>query len=275
MDEELNRFLFGLIILLLIINTTQIWSLSSTVYGQNPAQQTISPLVSGPSAAPSDGETGSGTEHPGPTPTVIPSTTPAQNAMSGTEQPGPTPTVIPSTAPTQNAMSSQDIISPYVTLEQRPLGQDIKRTSIFYEQEKIGSSEGNFITIYSINNESLSPTSMPSVSFPLVNPPLILDYIVFPVNITDTKYIEYKVLSTQFNEAINITRVYEESWFQVTVRDKDTNEIVFDEGYGKTNAMISPNRLAVQKSGNYIFEFSGDYAKVSLTMKVKKEGNLP
>jgi hypothetical protein len=83
------------------------------------------------------------------------------------------------------------------------------------------------------------------------------------------------VLSTQFNEAINITRVYEESWFQVTVRDKDTNEIVFDEGYGKTNAMISPNRLAVQKSGNYIFEFSGDYAKVSLTMKVKKEGNLP
>jgi hypothetical protein len=116
---------------------------------------------------------------------------------------------------------------------------------------------------------------MPSVSFTLVNPPLILDYMVFPVNITDIKYIEYKLGSTSFNGNINITRAYEESWFQIIVRDKDTDETVFDEGYGKTHAMISPNRLEVQKNGNYIFEFSGDFAKVTLTMKVKKEGNLP
>jgi len=252
MDEELNTLLFGLIILLLIINTTQIWSLSSSVYGQNPAQQTKSSLGSGPSAALSDGETG-----------------------SGTVQPNPTPTVTPSTIPGQNVMSSQDIISPYVTVEQQHHEEDIKRTSIFYQPEKTGSSEGNFITIYSFTNKSLSPANMPSVSFPLVNPPLILDYTVFPVNITDIKYVEYKLGSTSFNGTINITRVYEDSWFQITVRDKDTDEMVFDEGYGKTHAIISPNRLAVQKSGNYIFEFSGDYAKATLTMKVKKEGNLP
>ena len=252
MDEELNRLLFGLIILLLIINTTQIWSLSSSVYGQNPAQQTKSSLLSGPSAALSDGETGSETVQPSPTPTVTPRTTPAQNAMA-----------------------SQNIISPYVTVEQWRPDRDIQRTSIFYEPEKTGLSDGNFITIYSFTNESLSPASMPSVSFHLVNPPLILDFTVLPVNITDVKYIEYKLGSTSFQGNINITRVYEDSWFQIIVRDKDTNETVFDEGYGKTHAMISPNRLEVQKNGNYTFEFSGDYAKVTLTMKVKKEGNLP
>jgi hypothetical protein len=252
MDEELNRLLFGLIILLLIINTTQIWSLSSTVYGQNPAQQTKSPLSIGPSATLWEGETGSGNVQPGPTTTPAPRTTPAQNDIS-----------------------SQNIISPYVTVEQRKQEEDIKRTSIFYEPEKTGSSGGNFITIYSLNNESLSLANMPSVSFPLVNPPLIIDYTVFPVNITDVKYIEYKLGSTSFHGNINITRVYEDSWFQITLRDKDTSEIVFDEGYGKTHAMKSPNRLEVQKSGNYIFEFSGDYANVTLTVKVKKEGNLP
>ena len=252
MDEEVNRLLFGLIILLLIINTTQIWSLSSSVYGQNSAQQTKSALSSGPSAALLGGETGSGTVQPGPTPTVIPSTTPAQNVIS-----------------------SQNVISAYVTVEQRHHEQEIKRTSIFYEPEKPGSSEGNFITIYSLTNESVTPANMPSVSFPLVNPPLILDYTVFPVNITDIKYIEYKLGSTSFNGNINITRVYEESWFQITIRDKETGETVFDEGFGKTHAMISPNRLEVQKNGNYIFEFGGDFAKVTLTMKVKKEGNLP
>jgi hypothetical protein len=252
MDEELNRLLFGLIILLLIINTTQIWSLSSSVYGQNPAQQTKSPLSIGPSAALLEGETGSGNVQPGPTTTLAPRTTPAQNVIS-----------------------SQNIISPYVTVEQRHHEEDIKRTSIFFEPEKTESSEGNFITIYSFNNESVSQANMPSVSFPLVNPPLILDYTVFPVNVTDIKYIEYKLGSTSFHGNINITRVYEDSWFQITVRDKDTSETVFDEGFGKTHAMNSPNRLEVQKSGNYIFEFSGDNAKVTLTMKVKKEGNFP
>ena len=255
MDEEVNRLLFGLIILLLIINTTQIWSLSSSVYGQTSAQQTKSPLVSAPSTPLQEGETASVTVVASPIPTVTPPPTP----------PTPTPTVT----------SSQNIISPYLTVEQRHPDQDIKRTSIFYEPEKTGLSDDNFITIYSFTNESLSPANMPSVSFPLVNPPLILDYTVFPVNITDIKYIEYHLGSTRFNGTINISRVYEDSWFQVTVRDKDTNETVFDEGYGKTHAMISPNRLEVQKNGNYMFEFSGDYAKVTLTMKVKKEGNLP
>jgi hypothetical protein len=252
MDEEYNRILLGFIILVLIINTTQIWSLSSSVYGQNPAQQTNSSLVPGPSAVLSTGDPGSKTTQPSPTPTVPPSATPAQNAMS-----------------------SQNIISPFVTVEQRAHEQDIKRTSIFYEPEKTGSSEGNFITIFSITNESFSPANMPSVSFPLVNPPLILDYTVYPVNITDIKYIEYKLGSTPFNGTINITRAYEESWFQITVRNKDTGETVIDEGYGKTHAMISPNRLEVQKSGNYIFDFSGDFGKVTLAMKVKKEGNIP
>jgi hypothetical protein len=252
MDEEINRILIGLIILVLIINTTQIWSLSSSVYGQNSAQQTNSSLVSGPSGMLSNGE-----------------------AVSITTQPSPIPTVPPAATPVQNAMSSQNIISPFVTVEQRAHEPDIRRTSIFYEPEKTGSSEGNFITLFSFTNESFSPANMPSVSFPLVNPPLIIDYTVYPLNITDIKYIEYKLGSTPFNGTINITRPYEESWFQITVRDKDTDETVIDEGFGKTHAMISSNRLELQKSGNYIFEFSGDFVKVTLAMKVEKEGNIP
>jgi len=136
------------------------------------------------------------------------------------------------------------------------------------------TSYDDFITIYSLTNQELIQ-SFPLVSFNLVNPPLIIEYEVTPFNITDIKYIEYKMKSTYYKQTINVTRPYEDTWFTIVVRDKDTGNIIAEDGYGKTLSTERSKRLDIQKSGNFQFEFAGQFGNVTLTMKVNKLGNIP
>jgi len=117
--------------------------------------------------------------------------------------------------------------------------------------------------------------SFANVSFNLRSPPLIIEYSVNPLNTTDLKYVEYKLGSKMHQETINLTRPYEGTWFTVVVRDKDTGEIIYEDGMGRTRAFISPNQLDIRKTGNFQFEFDGEFGYLNLTMKVKKEGNIP
>lgn len=116
--------------------------------------------------------------------------------------------------------------------------------------------------------------AFPNVSFNLVNPPLIIEYSVIPINITDIKNIEYKIKSKKYNETLHITRPYEGTWFTVIVRDKESSGIVAEDGVGKIWSFTSPKRLDIQNIGNFQFEFDGEFGYLTLTMKVKKEGNI-
>lgn len=134
-------------------------------------------------------------------------------------------------------------------------------------------STNDYFTIYSMNNQE-AVTALPYVSFALVNPPLVIEYEVTPLSITDVKDMDYKIISTVYHEQLSINRPYEQSWFRVIARDRDTGKVVTENGYGKTYSQEPQGSIAVYKSGNYRFEFSGEYARVSLTMKVKREGNI-
>jgi hypothetical protein len=250
MDDEVNTLLFGVIILILVINTFSIWSMADAVFGTGSQQKILSgtstDLPKAPQdvpipSAPAPAATPAKTPVPASTPTSAPIQTEAQNSKKG---------IITVESPTPEVTGSREMLQP----------------------ERPSQSYKDYITIYSLTNQSLNQ-KLPHVSVNLINPPLILDYSVMPVTSTDIKPLDYKLGSTEYHENLSVLRAYEQAWFLVTVRDKDSRTIVFESGYGKTFGLETPKQLAVRESGTYEFEFGGDFANVNLTMKVKKEGN--
>jgi hypothetical protein len=131
-----------------------------------------------------------------------------------------------------------------------------------------------YVTIYSLTNQNVSQV-LPLVSFTLHNPPLVIDYNVTPLNQVRIKHMEYKMLETYYEENLEINRPYEDSWFRIIVRNKDTGEVISEDGIGRNYSFQTPKQLVVREYGNYSFEFTGGYGVLNLTMKVKQEGNFP
>jgi hypothetical protein len=163
-------------------------------------------------------------------------------------------------------------ISSYVTIETKK-SPEIE-THTFIQPKIVQKYEEGYVTIYSLTNQEVSQV-LPIVSFSLLNPPLVIDYNITPTNATDIKYMEYKEMATVHQENLVINRPFEDTWFEVIVRNKDTGQLITEDGFGRTYSFQSPRQLVLRENGNYSFEFTGDYAKLDLTMKVKNEGNFP
>jgi hypothetical protein len=104
---------------------------------------------------------------------------------------------------------------------------------------------------------------------------MVIDYNVTPHNMVDIKHMEYKMVDTYYEENLEITRPYEDSWFKIIVRNKDTGEVVSEDGVGRTYSFQTPKQLVIREYGNYSVEFTGGYGALDLTMKVRQEGNFP
>jgi hypothetical protein len=251
MDEALIKSIIGVIFIILAINTTMILDIAS----RSPYQT---------SAA------GQGAAEPG-TSLILktPTTTTASVTPIQIRAPTPSATTIP---PIPSSKQAGNLITTYVTIE-TPVPQ-VTEPHKLLQTDVSRTSYDDFVTIYSITNQTLTQ-AFPIVSFNLVNAPLIIDYTVTPYNITDTKYIEYKMKSTYYKQNITVTRPYEDTWFTIVVKDKDTGNIIAEDGYGKTRSTERSKSLDIQKTGNFQFEFDGQFGTVNLTMKVNPLGNLP
>jgi hypothetical protein len=251
MDEHLIKFLIGVIFIILTINTTMILDITSrspyqnSTAGQGAGEPGTSPILKSPT-------------------TTTPPVTPLQ-----VRAPTPSATTIPLTPSLKQA---DNLITTYVTIE-IPVPQETEPHTLL-QPDVPHSSYEDFVTIFTLKDRTLTQ-AIPNVSFNLVNPPLIIEYTVTPYNITDVKYYEYKQMKTYYSQNITVTRPYEDTWFTVIVRDKDTGTIVAEDGFGKTRSMDQSKRLAIQKSGNFQLEFAGQFGNVTLTMKVNKLGNIP
>ncbi len=258
MDEDIVRLVFGVIFLILIINTTILVSIGSTLYGTAPIPAPrISQLPA--LASPAD------PDPPASLISLIPTIKPLGN--QGAALPDTNVIVTnPDTLPVIKSVSS------YVTLEPRE-PPEIESHTIIQSTVAERYKEG-YVTIYSLTGQKISQV-LPIVSFSLLNPPLVIDYNVTPLRAVDIKYMEYKEITTTHKENLVINRPYEDTWFTVIVRNKDTGNIVTEDGFGRTYSFQSPRQLVLRECGNYSFEFSGDYGNLNLIMKVKQEGNFP
>ena len=165
-----------------------------------------------------------------------------------------------------------EIISPYVTIEPKA-SQDMVRREFLQPSIDQKYGEG-YVTIYSLTDQNVSQV-LPLVSFTLRNPPMVIDYNITPQNMLDIKHVEYKMVDTYYEKNLEINRPYEDSWFMIIVRNKDTGEVVSEDGVGRTYSFQTPKQLVIREHGNYSIEFTGGYGALDLTMKVKPEGNFP
>lgn len=111
-------------------------------------------------------------------------------------------------------------------------------------------------------------------TFSQKNPPMFINYTLIPKNVTVNK------VYTDTNTDKTMTRTYSDystsSWFEVTVRDNATKEIVFQDGFGgsKGYSAYTSRTLKILKSGDLIVEFRGNDIRASTTIWVKPLGNF-
>jgi len=254
MDDESGKLIIGVIILVLMVNTFAIWSIASVIYSpenqQNETNLNISMAV--PALR---------TNTPTPLPTII---VPEENLSLEPE----ITTVLSSPEKTETPT--------IITIETPAVVETFPGPPNLLDEPMVSESEYanlDYITIYSVDNQIINNRS-PDVSVNLKNPPLILDFTITPLNITDQKYIEYKLISTMRYENVSINRPFENAWFLVTVIDKNTGKIVTEQGYGRQYGLEPTQHLQVFRSGNYRFDFSGGFVKATLLMRVPRKGNF-
>lgn len=335
MENESINIIFGAILLVLVINSTILWSVVFSIHGPNSlnggeqefTNLTSQKIVAG-SPSKGSGVSLSGTGAPFPalsttltprnyanapaaTPngssayaygtvapfpvitqtaqnyTVAPATTLDRSgvAVSGMAIPNPVPNVQPAlnravaladsplnVNSARSRLPSKTVAS-YVTIEIPETPENDKHQMLQHSFSRRNFDD--YITVYSLINKSL-PVRLPRISMNLANPPLVIDYNVSPMSITDHKYIEYKTGKTMHKENLSVHRFYEDAWFRIVVRNKDTGDIVEEDGIGREYFFENQREVVVWSRGNYSVEFEGEDVTIkSLTIKVRQDGIVP
>jgi hypothetical protein len=241
MDQDAVNLLLGVFALLLIVNTTVVWSMAAT----NSTQSSLLPSFN-ISALPLSFN---GTVNTTNVTTV---------ATTATPKPKPTKTPTPKPTPTPETFVEVIYATPVVT-ETHPQVQPVFPTR----------SEVGYDTLYSLANQSVSE-NMPRVIINSRNPPIIVDYVFYPVMVTDVKPLDYKLLKTQYHENLTLTRPYENAWFELNVTDINTGEIIDHDGVGRYNGLQFERQLVVEKGGKIAFDLDGQMGNITLTIKMQK-----
>ena len=118
-----------------------------------------------------------------------------------------------------------------------------------------------------------------AISYNLKNPPMTIDYSVIPAKITDTKWTisreAHKNASWVNGTEFNVTRIDENSWFTVTVMDRNNNNtVVMQDGFGGEYDQDLTKEMVLRDPGYYLIDFRGNYVTASASIRVPKDGNL-
>ena len=110
--------------------------------------------------------------------------------------------------------------------------------------------------------------------FDLKNPPMYIQYSVVPTNVTVNRV--YTDPYSKETKTLTRSEYSPNSWFEVTVFDNATNELLLKDGFGESRGLsIYTNRtLKVLKTGDVRAEFRGSDIQASATIWVKPIGNF-
>ena len=123
-----------------------------------------------------------------------------------------------------------------------------------------------YVTLFNKTIEFSPAHPRDAYSFNLTAPPLIIDFDVEPKMITREKHTTSDYGS---KKDIVVKQEYpsEDSWFLVTVRERESGKIVVEDGFGKSFGAEEHKQVYVRKFGDYLIEFSGNEAKVHIEMR--------
>jgi hypothetical protein len=116
-------------------------------------------------------------------------------------------------------------------------------------------------------------------SFDLKNPPMLIHYYLQPVNVTGKRIIStHSGTSIEKTEEVSYNYYSPYSWFEVTVRNKDTGQILVQNGfgnsYGKQYSQNVNQTIKVNNQGNLHIELEGNLITATVDVKVEKGENI-
>jgi hypothetical protein len=161
----------------------------------------------------------------------------------------------------------------YVTIETPYQTPTILRTQV----PVATPTPDDYIQIYCTTQQfSWNATA---VSFNLTKPPMIINFAVIPVNLTGTKTTTNQVGT---KEEITVTYDYfsPNSWFEITVREKNTGKILNKDGFGSQKQYSDdtgqdvPRTLKIMQPGNLLIEMAGNQITATVNVSAIKTGNI-
>ncbi|ABN57399.1 MULTISPECIES: hypothetical protein [Methanoculleus] len=150
--------------------------------------------------------------------------------------------------------------TPYPTATNGMAGPTLSRPT------EVPPTQDPYVTLFNKTIEFSPAHLRDAYSFNLTAPPLIIDFDVEPKMVTREKYT-----TSDYGKKkdIVVKQEYpsEDSWFTVTVRERESGEIVAEDGFGKGFGTATDKRIFVGKFGDYLIELSGNEAKVHIKMR--------
>lgn len=110
--------------------------------------------------------------------------------------------------------------------------------------------------------------------FNLKNPPMYIHYSVIPTNITVNKVFTDSF--TKKTKTLTFSDYSPQSWFEVTVRNNATKEIILKDGFGPNKGYTAylSRTLKVMENKDILVEFRTGDIKADATIWVKPIGNF-
>ncbi|MDD1705638.1 MAG: hypothetical protein LUQ12_01205 [Methanoregulaceae archaeon] len=106
-------------------------------------------------------------------------------------------------------------------------------------------------------------------NYDLKRPPLVIEMCFFP-NMT-SRTIWYESNTGEREERTEtVTTISPYAWFEVTVRDPVTGQVIAEEGFSRGYGTETGKDLTIRSPGKYLIEFSGNEIRTEIQIKVPK-----
>ncbi|HUU74960.1 MAG TPA: hypothetical protein VMW63_02600 [Methanoregulaceae archaeon] len=109
-------------------------------------------------------------------------------------------------------------------------------------------------------------------SYDLSDPPMIIEMCILPETVTRTIWFE-----SRYGERKDVTQtmtyISQSAWFEVTVRDKNTGELVASEGFGKLYSVDVRKDITIRITGQYLIEFTGNDVSATVQIRIPLRDN--
>jgi hypothetical protein len=118
-----------------------------------------------------------------------------------------------------------------------------------------------------------------SFSFNLTKPPMIINFAVFPENVTGKKTVSSKFESKEDIE-VTYDRFSPNSWFEITVRNKNYGRVILQDGFGTykqysdDTGRDKPRTMKVIQPGIVKIDMAGNQITATVNVSVPKTGNI-
>ena len=132
------------------------------------------------------------------------------------------------------------------------------------------TSPVNYVALY--YRELTFRNTRTAYTYNLVHAPLVIDMCIKPNMTTRTIWYEER-LGKKSERTETITTISSNAWFEVTVRDVTSGNIVAKEGYARLYSVDTAKSLVIRSPGNYLIEFTGNDVSAELQIRVPQAEN--